>query len=235
MPAASVRVASPKSTLPLAPSVLDFPRSADKRRRPEDPILVPLEHLRPTQGAVGMKAVAAKREKVARRAECSRKIVRYLERRPIPAVLGPDEGFYIIDHHHLSLALHQNDVTEAFVRVIGDLSRLPRGEFWRRMAERGCLHPFDHHGHRIHPSELPSAIRHLKRDAYRDLAWSVREAGGFIKSDQPYAEFRWAQFFRTRLPRTTVLRDFEYAHDRGMMLARSEAAAHLPGFTGMID
>lgn len=232
MPAASVRLASAKST----PSIAIFsplPRRSLQRRRPEDPILVPLDHLRPTQGAVGMKAVAAKREKVERRADSGKQIVRYLEKRPIPAVCGPDEAFYIIDHHHLSMALHQSEVSEAFVRIIGDLSRLPRPQFWRQMAERGCLHPFDHHGQRIPPSALPTAIHQLKRDAHRDLSWSVREAGGFVKSNQPYAEFRWAHFFRTRIPRTSVLRDFEHAHDRAMMLARSEAAAHLPGFIGI--
>jgi hypothetical protein len=180
-----------------------------------------------------MKAVAAKREKVERRTDSRKAITRYLEKRPIPAVRGPGNDYYIIDHHHLSMALHQSEVTEAFVRVIGDLSRLPRAEFWRRMAERGCLHPYDHHGARIHPSALPAAIPHLKRDAYRDLAWSVREGGGFVKSERPYAEFRWAQFFRGRIPRTSVLRDFEHAHDRAMMLARSEGASHLPGFIGI--
>jgi hypothetical protein len=234
MPTATASLALAQSTpsTSIRPTSL---RRSFQRRKPEDPILVPLDHLRPTQGAVGMKAVAAKREKVARRAECSKEIERYLERRPIPAVRGPDDAFYIIDHHHLSMALHQSEVTEAFVRVIGDLSRLPRAEFWRRMAERGCLHPFDHHGERIRPSALPPAIRLLKRDAHRDLAWSVREAGGFMKSNLPYAEFRWAQFFRTRIPRTAVLRDFEYAHDRGMMLARSQSALHLPGFIGIAD
>jgi hypothetical protein len=179
-----------------------------------------------------MKAVAAKREKVERRTRRRKEITRFLEKRPIPAVRGPDDGYYIIDHHHLSMALLQSDVTEAFVHVIGDLSDLTYREFWRTMAEQGLLYPFDHHGQRIAPSALPSAIRHLKRDPHRDLAWSVREAGGFEKSGQPYAEFRWAQFFRKRVPRTSVLRDFEHAHDRGMMLARSRAAAHLPGFTG---
>ncbi len=234
MPPVTARPAStqPKSSIAfLGP----LPRRTLKRRRPEDPILVPLDHLRPTQGAVGMKAVAAKREKVERRADSSKEIVRYLEKRPIPAVRGPDMAFYIVDHHHLSMALHQSEVTEAFVRIIADLSRLPRAQFWGQMAARGCLHPFDHHGQRIPPSALPTAIRQLKRDAYRDLAWSVREAGGFIKSNQPYAEFHWANFFRARIPRTSVLRDFEHAHDRGMMLARSEAAANLPGFIGIGD
>jgi hypothetical protein len=230
----SVQRSSSARTAPVFP-VQPISTPALSRRRPEDPVLVPLDVLRPTQGAVGMRAVAAKRQKVERRADCQKAITRYLEKRPIPAVRGPDNGYFIVDHHHLSMALHQSEVTEAFVRVIGDLSRMPRADFWRHMAARGCLHPFDQNGERIHPSALPSAIRHLKRDAHRDLAWSVREAGGFVKSDLPYAEFRWAQFFRSRIPRTSVTRDFEHAHDRAMMLARSEAASHLPGFVGISD
>src|SRR5262249_15226064 len=65
---------------------------------------VPLEELRPTQMAVGMRAVEAKREKVERRARSLRKLRRYLENRPIPAVRGPNDDLFIIDHHHLSLA-----------------------------------------------------------------------------------------------------------------------------------
>ncbi len=208
-------------------------RRGRSRAKAEAPILVPIETLRPTQAAVGMRAVAAKREKVERRAGRTKEIVRFLEKRPIPAVLGPGDDYYIIDHHHLSLALLQSEVTEAFVRVIDDLSWLPPAQFWKKMAAGGRLHPFDHLGQRIAPSALPATVKDLKRDPHRDLAWSVREAGGFIKTSAPYSEFRWAQFFRNRIPRTSVLRDFEYAHDRGMMLARSRAAARLPGFNGI--
>jgi hypothetical protein len=180
-----------------------------------------------------MRAVAAKREKVERRARRTKEIVRFLESRPIPAVVGPGDDYYIIDHHHLSLALLHSDVTEAFVRIIDDLSWLPPAQFWKKMAASGRLHPFDHHGQRIAPGALPATVKDLKRDPHRDLAWSVREAGGFLKTSAPYSEFRWAQFFRDRIPRTSVQRDFEYAHDRGMMLARSNAAARLPGFIGI--
>jgi hypothetical protein len=180
-----------------------------------------------------MRAVAAKREKVERRAGRTKEIVRFLEKRPIPAVLGPNDGYYIIDHHHLSLALLQSEVTEAFVRIIDDLSWLPPAQFWKKMATSGRLHPFDHLGQRIAPRALPGTVKDLKRDPHRDLAWSVREAGGFLKTAAPFSEFRWAQFFRDRIPRTSVMRDFEYAHDRGMMLAKSNAAARLPGFIGI--
>lgn len=191
-----------------------------------------LEDLRPTQMAVGMRAVAAKREKVERRARSRRRLRRYLEARPIPAVLGPDDDFFIIDHHHLSLALLKSDVDEAFVNVIADLSHLPRKRFLRRMGTLGLLHAYDGHGQPVCPTKLPESLKDLRSDPYRDLAWSVREAGGFIKSRKPFAEFRWANYFRARIPRSTVRRDFEYAHDRAMWLARSQDAARMPGYIG---
>lgn len=193
---------------------------------------VPVDELRPTQMAVGMRAVAAKCEKVERRARSSRKLRRYLEDRPIPAVLGPDEDLFIIDHHHLSLALLRSEVDEAFVRLVGDLSHLSQNRFWRRMADLGLVHAYDGHGRSVCPTKLPARLDKLRGDPFRDLAWSVREAGGFAKTGKPYAEFRWADFFRSRIPRSTVRRDFEYAHDRAMWLARSREAVRMPGYIG---
>lgn len=191
---------------------------------------VPLEELRPTQMAVGMRAVDAKREKVERRARNNRKLRRFLEDRPIPAVRGPNDDLFIIDHHHLSLALLKSDVEEAFVTVVGDLSHLPRKRFLHKMAGLGLLHAYDGHGRAVPPTKLPERLDDLRSDPYRDLAWSVRGAGGFAKTGKPYAEFRWADFFRTRIPRSTVRRDFDYAHDRAMWLARSREAARMPGY-----
>jgi len=196
-------------------------------------MLVPIDLLRPTQVAVGKRAVAAKREKVERRADTPKKIIQFLEKRPIPAVLGPNDRFYIIDHHHLSLALLQSEVREAYVKVIEDLSYLTEGRFWKEMAAEGRVHPYNEAGQRISFSWLPASLKELRTDHYRDLAWSVREAGGFQKTGAPYSEFRWAQFFRTRIAKSTVQRDFDWAHDRSMILARSNAAAHLPGFVGL--
>jgi hypothetical protein len=192
----------------------------------------PLDELRPTQLTVGMRAVAAKKEKVERRARSFRKLRRFLENRPIPAIRGPNDDFFIIDHHHLGLALLKSDVDEAFISVLGDLSHLPRKRFLQRMAGMGLLHAYDGDGRAVSLAELPQSLDELRCDAYRDLAWSVREAGGFAKSGKPYAEFRWADFFRTRIPRSTVRRDFDYAHDRAMWLARSREAARMPGYIG---
>lgn len=201
-------------------------RSADQFGHPEP---VPLAELRPTQMAVGMRAVEMKRRKIERHTASTKKLRRYLEKRPVPAVLGPDEEPYIIDHHHLSLALWQSQVDEVFVRIVSDLSDMPRRNFLRSMAALGWLHAYDAKGRKICPTRLPATLDQLRFDRHRDLAWSVREAGGFEKVDIPYAEFAWANFFRERIPISVLNRDFDTAHERAMRLARSTDARYLPG------
>ena len=190
---------------------------------------VRLAEVRPTQMAVGMRSVEVKRRKIERHVESSRKLRQFLERRPVPAVLGPGEDYYIIDHHHLSLALWQSEVDEVFVCVVGDLSDMPKRAFFHAMAALGWLHAYDADGRKICPTRLPATLDQLQCDRYRDLAWSVREAGGFEKVPIPFSEFAWANFFRDRIPATVLSRDFELAHERALHLARSQAARHLPG------
>ena len=214
--------------LPLEDAVRMQRRRGYDRKRD----LVPIEKLRPTQMAVGMLAVAAKRERVESRTGKAKKLLRFLEKRPIPAVLGPEDSFYIIDHHHLSLALWQSNVHEAFVDVVDDLSHLAKRHFYARMTEMGWIHPFDESGRRVAASQLPDRLNALRSDAFRDLAWSVREGGGFLKSSLPYSEFHWANFFRKHIAKPLVRRDFEKARYRALRLARSPEAAHLPGFVG---
>jgi hypothetical protein len=179
-----------------------------------------------------MRAVAAKREKVERRARKANKIARFLERKPIPAVRGPGDFLYIIDHHHLSLALWQTQVDHAYVEIVDDLSRLTRERFWARMEDEGRLHPFDEAGRRIDPERLPSRLTGLRNDPYRDLAWSVREYGGFEKNEAPYSEFFWASFFRSRITLGAVRSDYDWAVSRAIKLARTGEAAALPGYRG---
>lgn len=179
-----------------------------------------------------MRAVAAKRERVENKAHRKKKILRFIEKRPIPAVLGPGQRCYIIDHHHLSLALWQSDVREAFVSIIADLSDLNSQRFWGHMAASGRVYPYDEWGNEVHHSQLPHALDKLRADHYRDLAWSVREEGGFKKSRAPYAEFMWAQFFRQHVSPAMVRRDYDGALEAALRLSRTRGAVHLPGYIG---
>jgi hypothetical protein len=198
----------------------------------KESLRISLERLRPTQVAVGMLAVAAKRERLAERSLRPKKLKRFLAQRPIPAVQGPEGNFHIVDHHHLGLAMWQSEIDCAFVQVIDDLSTMPRARFWSYMEAEGRLYPFDEQGRRISPAQLPASISNLKHDPFRDLAWAVRENGGFKKSRVPYSEFRWAQYFRDHFSERELNTDFAKSLRNAMKLATRREAAALPGYRG---
>jgi hypothetical protein len=136
----------------------------------------------------------------------------------------------MIDRHHLGLALWHAEIDRARVQIVRDLSDLPRRTFFARMERLGFLHPFDERGRRIDASDLPIRLDELRADPYRDLAWSVREAGGFLKSQRPFAEFQWAAFFRPRITRSALRDDYDQAVRKATRMARMRAAQHLPGW-----
>jgi hypothetical protein len=223
------RLASARTTAPAvspAPSARPGLPEHDHRDR----ILVPLSTLRPTQATVGMRAVAVKRRKIEKRLETPSRIATFLAGKPIPSVRGPGGHLFMIDHHHLGLALWQAEVETAYVYVIEDLSVMPVAAFWSRMEADGRVYPFDAEGRRIKPTRLPSRLNALREDSFRDLAWSVREAGGFAKSRLPFAEFQWADYFRVHVSERLVKRDYDAAVARALKLARAKAACELPGY-----
>src|ERR1700732_3646655 len=89
---------------------------------------VPIVDLRPTQITVGMREVEAKRKHW--RDHADGKKAEFLGKHMIPVIWGPKEQYYVIDHHHLSLALHREGVKEIATTVVADLRRLERDAFW---------------------------------------------------------------------------------------------------------
>jgi hypothetical protein len=190
----------------------------------------PLDLLRPTQMAVGMRSVERKLQKIEKRADKPKKIEKVLQHRPIPAVYGPGGGLFIVDHHHFGMALTLAEIESAYVRIIADASDVSRAAFWRHMEADGRLHLYDERGQRVPPSLLPETLGDLRHDPFRDLAWDVREADGFFKVAEPYAEFRWANFFRSRIPSSIIRHDPKSALRTALKLCRSREAARLPGY-----
>jgi hypothetical protein len=188
------------------------------------------ERLRPTQMSVGFAEVAAKRREWAALGRKARRAV--LEHQVFPAVLGPGSRFYITDHHHLALALIEEEVETVWVAAQDDLSWLETAVFWRTMEFRAWAHPYDAKGRRRDCSDIPARMSSLKDDPYRSLAGRVRHAGGYAKSSAPFAEFLWADFFRSHFSRALLKRDLRRAVHEGTKLARSAAARYLPGWSG---
>jgi len=179
---------------------------------PREPRLhpVPIAELRPTQITVGMREVEAKRKQW--RNHPDRKKPDFLGRHMIPVVLGPKERSYVIDHHHLSLALCREGVNSVATTVVADLRRLSSDAFWTFLDNRGWLHPYDAEGRRCDYADIPKRLVDLIDDPYRSLAGELRR----------------------RLPRKLVHKEFAQAAVQAMKLAKTEEANFLPGWCGPI-
>ena len=201
-----------------------------------EPILkpVPLKALRPTQITVGMREVEARRKHW--KAETTKGArARFLQKHLIPVILGPEREHYILDHHHLALALHQEGLKEMYVTVVADLSKLDIGTFWFVMDNRDWIHPFDRKGVRRPHTKIPRSIDAMVDDPFRSLAGELRRAGGFAKDTVLYSEFLWADFLRRRMKPKSVTRDFPRALRHALKLARSKEANYLPGWCGPVE
>ena len=197
-----------------------------------EPILhpVPILSLRPTQMTVGMREVEAKRRHW--RAEQGEKAGEFLGTHMIPVVVGPGSRRYIIDHHHLALALHREGVKEVLVTVIADLGKLDRESFWFYLDNRDLMHPYDADGVRRLYEDLPKSVEGLADDPFRSLAGELRQAGGYSKETTPFSEFLWADFLRRRLKRKQVEKNFVRALAQALDLAKGSDADYLPGWCG---
>jgi hypothetical protein len=199
-----------------------------------EPLLttVAIADLRPTQITVGMREVAAKRKRW--RETGTKKSQKFLGQHMIPVILGPKRRHYVIDHHHLALALHEEKVSDLAVTVIANLSRLENDEFWTLMDNRGWMHPFDDKGRRRHYEDIPKLVTAMVDDPYRSLAGELRRAGGFAKDTTPFSEFIWADFLRRRVKQKVVEQDFQRAMEMALKLAKSTDADYMPGWCGPI-
>ena len=201
-----------------------------------EPILqpIPILSLRPTQMTVGMREVNEKRERLRKylQEHKKKKQGEFLGRHMIPVVLGPDQRHYVIDHHHLARALHEEGVEKAIVTVVADLTMVDRDAFWGVLDNKRWVYPYDAKGERRHFRDIPKAVAGLKDDPFRSLAGEVRRAGGFAKDTTPFSEFLWADFLRRRLARKSVEGNFEKALVKALGLAKSKGAIYLPGWCG---
>jgi hypothetical protein len=161
--------------------------------------------LSPTQFAVGKTEVAVRSGRMRRKfSKDPRKLHDYLRVRPVPVVVRKDR-FYLVDHHMVRAlhdALHSargKDIC-IYVKVMGNATTLEEVYFWKTMHQQNYVYLFDRAGGGPQqPETLPAHIKDLKFDPCRSLAWIVREHDGYVKNAAPFSEFKWANFFRTRI------------------------------------
>ncbi len=202
---------------------------------PREPLLktVKIADLRPTQITVGMREVKEKQK--FWREKHGKDAAKFLGSHMIPVILGPKDRHYVIDHHHLSRALHEEGVEEILTTVVADLSALEKDAFWVNLDNRSWMHPYDDEGKRRDYTDIPKSIDALIDDPFRSLAGGLRRAGGYAKDTTPFSEFLWADFLRRRMQRKFLDSDYEHAMAKALVLAKSPDANYLPGWCGPIE
>jgi hypothetical protein len=191
-----------------------------------------LSALHPTQMTVGRREVAIKRREWSALKGKERK--QLLKQHWFPVVIGPRQRYYIVDHHHFGLALHEEGVKTVWLMELKDLSWLKPRQFWSAMEYWEWVHPYGADGKRRDFGALPVRLQDLEDDPYRSLAGEVQRAGGFAKDTAPYSEFLWADYFRAKVPRALLSKNFARALETAMKLAHNQYARYLPGWAGII-
>lgn len=196
-----------------------------------EPVLerIAIGDLRPTQITVGFREVEEKRkhwrEHLSRGGD-------FLGRHLIPTVIGPKGRPYIIDHHHLALALLKEGVEDVLITTVADLHTLAKSSFWTFLDTQKWCHTYDSDGERRDFAAIPTSLAKLTDDPYRSLAGELRRVGGFAKDLTPFSEFVWADFLRQRIGAKDLEKDFETALAKALQFAKSKEADYLPGWCG---
>jgi hypothetical protein len=159
---------------------------------------IKINKLYPTQLSVGYEQVNEKLEKL--KSKNKHKLDIYLKEHIVPVILGTDDKFYIIDHHHLCFAAIKHNINKVYIKVIEDWSKLSNKDFWKKMYENKYIWLYDEYGNNIELENfcnlLPNKIKDLKNDPYRSLAGIIRKRGYYEKDWTPFSEFQWANYFR---------------------------------------
>lgn len=215
-----------------------------------------ISDLRPTQNAVGFDEIDKKRDKIKKKKKNPDNLKDYLLQRVIPIIIGNNGRFYLIDHHHLSYTVLQ-EIGDIYlpVEVIKNWSLINGYSFWKAMRKNNWLYPFaGDGGGPLPPNQLKTQIADLENDIFRSLSWFVRKKYGYIKTPGKaiFAEFRWADFYRTRIIFNKQIKDnidikdltlkqvkdddkddYKELLELAMYLATSEDARGLPGYRGL--
>jgi len=203
-----------------------------------DPAMLPgtscqvaIEKVHPTQFAVGYREVSQRAANIARHGP--KRLEIYEEEHLALLVVGPGGEPYLVDGHHLCLAmLKAGRGTTVEARVVANWRDLPVAEFWNKMRDSKYVYPYDNQGRGpLEVEKLPKKVTELTDDPYRSLAWAVRNRGGFQKTTASFAEFQWANFFRNRNEIGRKEKDFEKAVKAALKISHAAEAKNLPGYT----
>ena len=120
------------------------------------------------------------------------------------------------DHHHLARALSDAQIEHAYAQIMADLSNQRRC-LLARNGGQGMGIPLRRARDIGRSAAISKQVSSLIDDSYRSLAAFVRDTGGYTKTPEPFADFQWAAFFRTRIRMWTTTFQFTAAVQQAVL------------------
>ncbi|MEU9851779.1 ParB/Srx family N-terminal domain-containing protein [Streptomyces sp. NPDC047974] len=120
-------------------------------------------------------------------------------------VIGPGGSLYLTDGHHTLTSLYELPDGGADLRirlrVVANLSQLPRPRFWDRMKAEKWVWLRDAQGDAVEVDKLPRnvGLDNFGDDPYRSLLYFGRDIG-YEAGTIPFQEFYWGAWVRDTRP-----------------------------------
>ncbi|MFJ3610644.1 ParB-like protein [Streptomyces hydrogenans] len=120
-------------------------------------------------------------------------------------VIGPGGSLFLTDGHHTLTSFYELPDGGADLRirlrVVENLSRLPRPRFWDRMKAEKWVWLRDARGNAVDVGELPRnvGLAEFDDDPYRSLLYFGRDIG-YTAGTIPFQEFFWGAWLRDTHP-----------------------------------
>jgi len=197
-------------------------------------VRVRLRDLQATQSGVGYLEVEYRKKKIRKMSE--EEYADY-EKKKTGRVIMRNGRYYLIDGNHMANAAFRAGKTSMLATLVEDLSAGSEEEFRHRLvAKKYCY--LEREG-AAGMAELRDTLRkkviELADRPYRSLAWGAREVGAFEKTEEDYAEFRWARYFEERfeadgLTGALISSDPKRAVRESLRFAHLPSASALPGY-----
>lgn len=211
-----------------------------KGPKKESRLWMEIEKLHPTQFCAGFKAVDENIRELQKKSP--EKLRDFVKKHPLPVIKGPAlasvnninpiEHYYLIDRHHLALAYLKVSIKAVPLFILSDQSHQSSDSFAQWLLENHFVYLRDEHDQPRELSELPPSLWQLRDDPYRSLAGFAEERGAFNKTSEPYMQFQWARYYRSKISSAMVIEHFQEAIERAIAFSKQPEARSLPGYKG---
>ena len=163
--------------------------------------------LRPTQPEIGKYEIHLKRKKYAKKLKGADHYQQKLEAMKVestaPVIIGPDGNYYLLDHHHTALTLHEMGEKEMYVKVESNWTSLGKGQsmekrmvlFWKQLEERNLCYLKSAEGVMMDPlsAAFPKNLLECGDNKLRSLVYLLIKDGTIVKTGIKYDEFYKAE------------------------------------------